>query len=139
MIKKTALKIVSIGMIMCSLMLGNYYVAEASSVNWSVYYAANGGNGEQTVVSLPTYGGTYRARCDSISGSCTYKVVSITAYREVSCKNKVDLTTAVKFSGTGKCDFKLTSVPQTSNIFFMASLSHSNGTSASSNGLIKTL
>ena len=136
---KMAMKMVSLSIIMCSFIIGSCNTASAASVNWSVYYASGGGNGEQKVVSLPTYGGTYRAKCDNISGSCTYKVVTITAYKESGCKNKVSLSPEVKFSGSGKIDFQLSSVPAVNNIFFLASLSHSNGTSASAAGLIKTL
>lgn len=137
--EKTIIKTVSFSLIMCSLILGSCRPASAASVNWSVYYASGGGNGENKVVSLPTYGGTYRAKCDNVSGSCTYKAVTITAYKNSGCSNKIGLSTSVKFSGEGKCDFKLTSVPAVSNIFFLASLSHTNGSSASASGLIKTL
>lgn len=132
-------KIVLVSVIMCSFIIGACNAASAASVNWSVYYASNGGNGERKIVSLPTYGGTYRAKCDNVSGSCTYKAVSITAYKEYGLKNKVGLSKSVKFSSSGTCDFKLSSVPAINNIFFLASLSHTNGTSASASGLIKTL
>lgn len=137
---KKVLKLLSVFVLACALLLGAGVKTKAESKNWSVYYAKGGGNGENKDVLMPSYGGKYRAACSQLQGNCASRVVKISGYDSSANKTKVTFNKTVEFSVSGRnIDFSLTKMPKTKNMYFHIYLDHSNGTSASAAGSIKTL
>lgn len=113
-------------------------VTEAASEtsSWSVYYASGGGNGTLKKVELTTYGGDYTAICNQFYGDCTYRAVTIKAYEDDQLISEIGLTKSVVFTTASSLSFRLTTVPNQSEIVFNVVLTYQNGHSASTSGTI---
>ncbi len=125
-----------------NMMLFNYDEAMAAdtvitSATWTTYYSSGGGVGEITYKSLTVWGGYYNAACTSVTGNCTYTMAKITAYGDAAHTSPVTLSKTLEFTRVSNTNFTLEEIPNSRYVYFKVTMTHKNGTSASTAGTIK--